>query len=146
MSLTFFTTYVCRDWDLNTQHSACEANSLTDCATPSVTNLRVMNQFHVYTHGFETFFSSFLYVHRGLPGDGSSLAVWLACSVSSVVFKQHHWTSRLILNCVCILSSFLAELKIWKRFVCCSCCYDFFFIFTTFLESHEQNLAQSIRE
>ena len=33
LSLPVLTTYVCRGWDSNTQISACEANTLTDCAT-----------------------------------------------------------------------------------------------------------------
>ena len=33
---TCFMTRVCRCWDSNTQHSACEANSLTQCATAAV--------------------------------------------------------------------------------------------------------------
>ena len=36
LSLPVFTTYVCRSWDLNTQASACGANTLTHCATAAV--------------------------------------------------------------------------------------------------------------
>ena len=32
----FFKTYVCRDRDLNTRPSACEANALTTCTTVAV--------------------------------------------------------------------------------------------------------------
>ena len=32
LSLPVFTTLVCRGWDSNTKHSACESNALTDCA------------------------------------------------------------------------------------------------------------------
>ena len=46
LSLTVLTTKVCRNWDSNTQHSACGANALTNCARHrhglsllSVTNL-----------------------------------------------------------------------------------------------------------
>ena len=36
LSLSVFTTYVCRGWDSNTQPSACEVNALTHCATVAV--------------------------------------------------------------------------------------------------------------
>ena len=36
LSLPVFTTWVCRDWDSNSQHSACEANALTHYATATV--------------------------------------------------------------------------------------------------------------
>ena len=36
MSLPVFTTKVCRGWDSNTEPSACEANTLTRCATAAV--------------------------------------------------------------------------------------------------------------
>ena len=40
-SLPVFTTKVCRGWDSKTQPSACEANTLTHCATAAVgQNLR----------------------------------------------------------------------------------------------------------
>ena len=32
LSIPGFKTYVCRGLDSNTQHFACEANALTDCA------------------------------------------------------------------------------------------------------------------
>ena len=36
LSLPVFTTWVCRDWDSNSQPSACEANALTHYATATV--------------------------------------------------------------------------------------------------------------
>ena len=36
LSLPVFTTKVCRDWDLNTQPSACVADALTHCATAAI--------------------------------------------------------------------------------------------------------------
>ena len=39
LSLPVSTTRVCRDWDSNTQPSACEAIALTHCATATVPGL-----------------------------------------------------------------------------------------------------------
>ena len=36
LSIHVLTTKVCRGWDSNTQHSACDANALTHCATVAV--------------------------------------------------------------------------------------------------------------
>ena len=38
LSLPVFTTYVCRRWDSNTQPSACEASTLTHCATAAISS------------------------------------------------------------------------------------------------------------
>ena len=39
LSLPVSTTHVCRGWDSNTQITACEANTLTDCATAAACTL-----------------------------------------------------------------------------------------------------------
>ena len=47
LSIPVFTTYVCRGWDSNTQHSACEANVLTHCATAVASLLVVESSLRV---------------------------------------------------------------------------------------------------
>ena len=41
LSLPVFTTLVCRGWDSNTKHSACESNALTDCAMRETCNKKL---------------------------------------------------------------------------------------------------------
>ena len=36
LKIPILTTYVCSDWDPNSQPSACRANALTHCATAAV--------------------------------------------------------------------------------------------------------------
>ena len=41
LSLPVFTTWVCRCWDSDTQPSACGSNTLTHCATATVTAMYI---------------------------------------------------------------------------------------------------------
>ena len=59
ISLPVLTTYVCRGWDSNTQVSACEANTLTNCATAAACMLEYkifLNFKPVYKSSFKNSF------------------------------------------------------------------------------------------
>ena len=64
LSNTVFTTKVYRDWDLNTQLSACGANALRHCTTATVFSSWMLRLFILSLYSFPTNVCSITYLNR----------------------------------------------------------------------------------
>ena len=93
LSLPFFTDYVCRGWDSNTQPFACEAIALTDCATAAVQ--KIWNQFNLCCR---------CYIYGGQVGKGvSQLRVLIAnVNFGDLIYPMHNFLSFIVSLLYCL--------------------------------------------
>ena len=74
LSLPVITTYICCDWESNTQPFACEVSTLTDCATATtaVDEFQAINETIVICY-FWVVIVCYILCYRGVGYDGARL-------------------------------------------------------------------------